>query len=267
MGDKLIEIINNTEDIKSTISGSIHASLQDTAESLISAKNDLVDNLETKGITGLTGDETLTELVPEVLNIQSINEYFNIEGEGIVTSVDTWLQRNYIKNLPELYIPQNTPIWNLSYLCKWWNLYKLPKIIFGENITSMYSMCANAQYVTSIDTSGFETKNVTTIQFCFENCYALTSLDLSHCNFGKLTTTQSCFANCRALMFIDIRTMDLTSLTAYSTMFGSSASNGVPDNCEIIVADQTQKDWVNTNFSRLTNVQTVAEYEASLGGE
>ena len=30
-------------------------------------RQDLVDNLETKGITGLSGDETFTELVPEVL--------------------------------------------------------------------------------------------------------------------------------------------------------------------------------------------------------
>ena len=34
-------------------------------------RQDLVDNLETKGITGLSGDETFTELVPEVLNIPS----------------------------------------------------------------------------------------------------------------------------------------------------------------------------------------------------
>lgn len=38
---------------------------------LISDRDDLVDNLTTKGITGLTGDETFTELVPEVLNIPS----------------------------------------------------------------------------------------------------------------------------------------------------------------------------------------------------
>lgn len=36
---------------------------------LISDRDDLVDNLTTKGISGLTGDETFTELVPEVLNI------------------------------------------------------------------------------------------------------------------------------------------------------------------------------------------------------
>jgi len=34
-------------------------------------KSNLVTNLTTKGITGLTGDETFTELVPEVLNIPS----------------------------------------------------------------------------------------------------------------------------------------------------------------------------------------------------
>lgn len=38
---------------------------------LESDRQDLVSNLQTKGITGLTGDETFTELVPEVLNIQT----------------------------------------------------------------------------------------------------------------------------------------------------------------------------------------------------
>lgn len=82
MGDKLIEIINNVEDIKSTVDGSIHTSLQGTTENLIDARSDLFDNLETKGITGLTGDETLTELVPEVLNIQTVAESeANLGGE------------------------------------------------------------------------------------------------------------------------------------------------------------------------------------------
>lgn len=38
---------------------------------LESDRQDLVSNLQTKGITGLTGDETFTALVPEVLNIQT----------------------------------------------------------------------------------------------------------------------------------------------------------------------------------------------------
>ena len=43
----------------------------DYLEQLVQDRDDLVDNLTTKGITGLTGDETFTELVPEVLNIPS----------------------------------------------------------------------------------------------------------------------------------------------------------------------------------------------------
>jgi len=45
-------------------------------------------------------------------------------------------------------------------------------------------------------------------------------------------------------------------------MFGSSASNGVPDNCLIIVKDETAKQWITSKFSRLTNVKTIVEYEA-----
>lgn len=57
-------------------------------------REDLVDNLETKGITGLTGDETFTELVPEVLNIES--------------SVDTTDIRNVI-NMTNANITSQTP--------------------------------------------------------------------------------------------------------------------------------------------------------------
>ena len=52
---------------------------------LESDRSDLVDNLETMGITGLSGDETFTELVPEVLNIQGgadLSDYFNSTVSG-----------------------------------------------------------------------------------------------------------------------------------------------------------------------------------------
>ena len=45
--------------------------ISDYLNSLIDDRDTLVANLTTKGITGLTGDETFTELVPEVLNIPS----------------------------------------------------------------------------------------------------------------------------------------------------------------------------------------------------
>lgn len=50
---------------------------------LISDRNDLVDNLTTKGISGLTGDETFTELVPEVLNIPAGGTPTSVEMKDV----------------------------------------------------------------------------------------------------------------------------------------------------------------------------------------
>jgi hypothetical protein len=50
--------------------------------------------------------------------------------------------------------------------------------------------------------------------------------------------------------------MNLSSLTSYTNMF-----TGVPSNCLIIVKDSTQKTWLQSKFSNLTNIKTVAEYE------
>ena len=47
--------------------------INDYINSLKNDKNTLVANLTTKGITGLTGAETFTELAPKVLDITSVN--------------------------------------------------------------------------------------------------------------------------------------------------------------------------------------------------
>ena len=44
----------------------------DYLEQLVQDRDDLVTNLTTQGITGLTGDETFTELVPQVLDIPTV---------------------------------------------------------------------------------------------------------------------------------------------------------------------------------------------------
>lgn len=96
----------------------------------------------------------------------------------------------------------------------------------------------------------------------FSGCSLLSNVVFVSNNLIAPTKTPSMFYNCKKLMHIDLRVFDFTNDNDYINMFGSSASNGVPDDCEIIVADDTQKTWINTNFSRLTNVKTVAEYEA-----
>lgn len=88
-----------------------------------------------------------------------------------------------------------------------------------------------------------------------------TELDLSMLTATNITKTSYMFGYCTSLTKLDIRNLEFNNVTTSTQMFGSSASYGVPDNCLIIVKDQTQKTWITTNFSRLTNVKTVAEYE------
>ena len=60
-----------------------------------------------------------------------------------------------------------------------------------------------------------------------------------------------------------LRNFDFANVgTSYNNMFGSSATSGVPNDCEIIVKDDTAKTWITGKFTRLTNVKTVAELEA-----
>lgn len=105
----------------------------------------------------------------------------------------------------------------------------------------------------------------------FSNCSALESVDLRNMNFDYAYTQNSkviasgMFSSCTSLKKIDMRSFTFDKVYTHTNMFGATASNGVPNNCLIIVKDATQKSWINTNYSRLTNVQTVAEYEASQG--
>ena len=69
----------------------------DYLEQLQQDKDDLVDNLTTKGITGLTGDETFTELVPEVLNIQTGGKTTPEEKDVCFYDYDGTLLYSYTK--------------------------------------------------------------------------------------------------------------------------------------------------------------------------
>lgn len=104
-----------------------------------------------------------------------------------------------------------------------------------------------------------DTSKITNMVEMFYGCTNLTTLDLSNFNTSNVTGMTSMFQHCTHLTHLDIRNFDFTKVKYYSNMFGSSATTGVPDNCEIIVKDDAAKTWITSKFSRLTNVKTVAE--------
>lgn len=109
----------------------------------------------------------------------------------------------------------------------------------------------------------FDTGKVTTMESMFNDCFNLKEIDLSTFTSTALTTTKSMFYGCRLMTKIDLRNFNFSTISTTSDMFGGSASTGIPNNCLIIVKDATQKSWINSHFSRLTNVKTVAEYETN----
>lgn len=118
----------------------------------------------------------------------------------------------------------------------------------------MNYMFENCSKLTTLDLSNFNTSNVTNISGMFMRCSSLTSLNLSNFDTSNVTNMYGMFYSCYKLIHVDLRSFDFTKVTNYSSMFG-----GVPNNCEIIVKDDTAKEWITTHFTNLTNVKTVAE--------
>ena len=292
------------------------------------ARTDTLGNFLTDVADAIRTKKGTNETIPakdfdtEIENLPSgggdLDEYFVMEiTENTEMSNEKHfnVSKKLVKKYPDIIVANN--VTSLYYGFSQYDDTKVPKLIFGNNITNIGSLFNNVSNVTEIDVSGFNTSNVTNMGSLFSGCSKLVNADLSNFNTEKVTsfsymfsgcqkltsvnlssfdtknstTFQSMFENCKELIsldlssfentkankqtirmfgdclklsFIDMRrfTFNFINTSISSDMFGASASNGVPDNCEIIVADDTAKAWINTNFSRLTNVKTVAEYEA-----
>lgn len=130
---------------------------------------------------------------------------------------------------------------------------------FTPNVDRITISDANATNLDDV-INDMDVKYIENMNTMFGNCTSLTRLDLSSWNVSNVVNTSYMFNNCVSLQFIDLRTFDFSRITNYTNMFGSS-SYIVPTNCLIIVADNTQKQWLRSKFSSYTNVKTVEEYE------
>ena len=84
----------------------------------------------------------------------------------------------------------------------------------------------------------------------FVSCRSLTSLNLSNFNTSNVKSMTSLFDYCTSLTSLDISNFTFDKVTNYTDMFGH-----FPNNCEILVKSQTEKDWITSKFTNLTNVK------------
>ena len=161
----------------------------------------------------------------------------------------------YNCNLEELPQIDTSNVTNMKYMFTRSTATTLDLSSFNTSkVTNMSNMFANSA-ATTLDLSNFDTSNVTNISSMFASS-AATTIDLSNFDISKATSTISMFENSKVTT-LDIRNFDFTNVIYYNDMF-----RNVSTNCLIIVKDDTAKEWITSKFTTLTNVKTIAEYEA-----
>ena len=181
---------------------------------LISDRDDLVSNLTTKGISGLTGDETFTELVPEVLNIPSggggidwSQIGYSAEPQAITDGF------NYAKTIYDNWNSSQTDLSNKFKNDK--NLTFMPLVDTSNstNISGIFQYCTALTTVPPLNTQNVQyfgqafysctmlktipalnTSNALTINALFLDCTKLTTVP--QLDFSKASNIASLFNNC-----------------------------------------------------------------------
>ena len=145
-----------------------------------------------------------------------------------------------------------------------------------SKVTSMYHMFFGCNSLESIDLSNFDTLNVTTMNAMFTKCYALKELDLSNFNTSKVTNMDNMFQYCTSLTNLNISSFDTSNVTNMSGIFSydskltlidmrnvtfsskltdaNSMFYNASNNATIYVKSNTEKQWLNTNYSNLSNI-------------
>lgn len=140
--------------------------------------------------------------------------------------------------------------------------YELSNLDTSEMVTMEY-MFGNTKLKT-LDVRHFNTskvKKMTNMFYCNSiGSISVPELDLSSFDTSNVTNMSSMFRNLSKTTKIDIRNFTFDNVTSYSNMFGN-----VKSSCLIIVKGDTEKEWITSKFTKLTNVKTVAEYEAEGG--
>lgn len=149
-----------------------------------------------------------------------------------------------------------------------------------SKVTNMTSMFSNCQFLENINLSNFDTSNVTSMRTMFLKNYTLKELNLSTFNTSKVTSMNAMFQYCTSLTKLNISSFNTSNVTNMSAIFSydskltlidmrnmtftskltdaNSMFYGASNNATIYVKSNTEKTWLNTNYSSLTNVIAVS---------
>jgi len=241
------------------------------------ARTDNLPNFLTDVATSIkskTGDSTsipASQFDTKINSIESMQDGFD------ENKVSSYVYSNYVFN--------SVP--NAKKCLLYMLIDKVPYLELDfTHTTSLYMAFNGCLNLSEVDVSGWDVSTINDFSYVFANCEKLTEIDLSNWNVMTLSTTgyinymfnscpslkrinlssfqggnwsiDSLFKGCTSLESLDISGLDLVNCTNQSSFLGNATATtptNVPYNCEIIVANQTQKNWMTTNFSNYTNVR------------
>ena len=121
----------------------------------------------------------------------------------------------------------------------------------NKNTTGgLWQTFASCSSLETLNITGWKiTNKVTKLYGTFDKCSKLKKLDLSNWDTTGVTDLNYTFRIMTNIEEIDLRNADFSNVTNTDTVFYLTNNN-----VKIIVKDDIQKNWFNTNFSNLTNI-------------
>lgn len=204
-----------------------------TADYLESLQNDLDTIVNTLGLEEGTNFSNIAEMTTQGEISKGggvdLSDYFNDTISNGTSSLPGW--KNTVKNLPD---NMKIATASCSYMFSGYTGTTIPKLTVADGIT------------------------IKSCDYMFNSCRNATEFDLSSIDLSNVTDVASMFYYCNKATKIDIRTFDNANVTSSQNMM-----RYIPDNCLVIVKDDTVKTWLKNKFISLNNVKTVEEYENS----
>ena len=121
----------------------------------------------------------------------------------------------------------------------------------NKNTTGgLWQTFASCSSLETLNITGWKiTNKVTKLYGTFDKCSKLKKLDLSNWDTTGVTDLNYTFRRMTNIEEIDLRNADFSNVTSTTSVFYLTNNN-----VKIIVKDDIQKNWFNTNFSNLTNI-------------
>ena len=114
----------------------------------------------------------------------------------------------------------------------------------------LWETFAGCSSLETLNITGWKiTNKVTNLYGTFDKCSKLKKLDLSNWDTTGVTSLNYTFRRMTNIEEIDLRRADFSNVTSTTSVFYLTNNN-----VKIIVKDDIQKNWFNTNFSDLTNI-------------